>query len=36
MGKEENDELKPVRKNGDLSHDFEDEDLGDELTLDPA
>ena len=30
MGKEENDELKPVRekkKNSDLSHDFEDEDL---------
>ena len=30
MGREENDELKPIRenrKNSDLSHDFEDEDL---------
>ena len=30
MGKEENDELKPIRekkKNDDLSHDFEDEDI---------
>lgn len=27
MGKEENDELKPVRKNSENSDDFEDEDL---------
>lgn len=28
MGKEENDELKPVRKKGEKSDDFEDEDIG--------
>jgi hypothetical protein len=33
MGHEENDDLKPVRKNSDLFDDFEDEDLGDDLTL---
>jgi hypothetical protein len=29
MGHEENDELKPLRKNSDLSDDFEDEDPDD-------
>ena len=33
MGKEENDEFKPVRKNGEKAQDFEDEDLDDEITL---
>lgn len=33
MGHEENDELKPLRKNCDLLDDFEDEDLDDESTL---
>jgi hypothetical protein len=33
MGHEENDELKPLRKNSDLSDDFEDEDPDDELIL---
>ena len=28
MGKEENDELKPMRKNSEKSDDFEDEDIG--------
>lgn len=27
MGKEENDELKPIRKNSEKTDDFEDEDL---------
>jgi hypothetical protein len=27
MGKEENDELKPIRKKGENNDDFEDEDL---------
>ena len=27
MGKEENDELKPVRKKTEKTHDFEDEDI---------
>jgi hypothetical protein len=27
MGKEENDDLKPVRKNTEKTHDFEDEDI---------
>lgn len=27
MGHEENDELKPIRKNSEISDDFEDEDL---------
>ena len=27
MGKEENDELKPIRKNSEKNDDFEDEDL---------
>ena len=29
MGKEENDELKPIRKKGENSDEFEDEDLDD-------
>lgn len=33
MGKEENDELKPARKKGEKTNDFEEEDLDDELTL---
>ena len=31
MGHEENDELKPLRKNGEDANDFEDADCGDEL-----
>ena len=27
MGKEENDDLKPIRKNSELANDFEEEDL---------
>lgn len=34
MGHEENDELKPLRKNGEDANDFEDEDVDDETTLD--
>jgi hypothetical protein len=33
MGKEENDELKPIRKKGEKTNEIEDEDLDDELTL---
>lgn len=33
MGHEENDELKPVRKKGEKSNDFENDDLGDDITL---
>ena len=33
MGKEENDELKPVRKKGEKTNEIEYEDLDDELTL---
>lgn len=33
MGKEENDELKPVRKNGEKTNGFEDEDLDDDVAL---
>ena len=33
MGKEENDELKPVRKKGENSQEILEEDLDDELTL---
>lgn len=32
MGYEENDELKPLRKNGENNDDFEDEDLDGDLT----
>ena len=34
MGKEENDELKPVRKNPEKTHNFEDENLDDNLFKD--
>lgn len=33
MGYEENDELKPLRKNSEDANDFEDEDCGNDFTL---
>jgi hypothetical protein len=32
MGHEENDELKPIRKNGENKDDFEEEEFDNELT----